>query len=177
MNKLIRIEWVSEWVIERHPSAFYAQGCYVTSMSKNGGNFVDRVNKKLLNLYPFPILQVSSNISASVMKSLWIVFVGNYFTKLHYLNMKKLVKSLHFILLKPIHSVYAGLYVVTTRLLLNSFWKVYDTFINLVRWLGTRATPDKRLLTWLVSWRLRKPEVIPRMLWAMISVYETFIIR
>ena len=26
--------------------------------------------------------------------------------------------------------------------------------------IGPRATPDKRPLTWLVSWRLRKPEVI-----------------
>jgi len=47
---------------------------------KNGGNFVDRVNKnKLRTLYAFPIFLVSSNILTSLMESWCIVFVGNNF--------------------------------------------------------------------------------------------------
>ena len=83
-----------------------------------------------------------------------------------------------FFFLKSIHSVHVSLRVVPYTFCFKPFLEKYtSTFINLGRWLGTRATPDKRPLTWLVSWRLRKPEVIPRILWAMISVCETFIIR
>ena len=88
------------------------------------------------------------------------------------------MKSSHFFFLKSIHSVHVSLRVVPYTFCFKPFLEKYtSTFINLGRWLGTRAAPDKRPLTWLVSWRLRKPEVIPRILWAMISVCETFIIR
>jgi len=74
-----------------------------------------------------------------------------------------------------IHSLSCGLYVVLFTSVEHTRWTYPISY--LIRWLGTRATPDKRPLTWLVSYRLRKLEVFLRKLWAITSVCETSIIR
>ena len=59
-----------------------------------------------------------------------------------------------------------------------SLFYLIDPYMTwLIRWLVTRATQDRRPLTWSVSWRLHDLGTIAKMRWEIISGCLNFIIR